>query len=397
MIDPSTPAGRPKRRSPWGLAAAAAGIALFVYFVERTGVADIAAGAGRLGWVFLAVVALGGLRLGARALAWRGCLDGPHRLTGRDAFCAMVAGDTLGNLTPLGLLVSEPAKTLFAGDREPPSRTLPALAVENLFFTLSAALVVAGGAMAPGAAARRHRPVVDRRRRAGGSAGAAGRRRPRGHLAAPAFRQRSAGGGRTTRSGGRHAPGLGRTGAAGRGPRVRPVPPRSPPARRGGRLGAGLPRPGRLRDLPRPRVRQRRDADPPRRVRPRIDEPPPDRRVQGRPPAHRRRRSGHRGGGRAAGVRRRRRGHPGHRAQGAHAGLDDRRGPAAGAPRSPGARRRRPRGDRAGRGRRGCARTPRGGNRGDGALAERRAGPQDAAGRGAPERAGPAAACTPPS
>ena len=148
MIDPSTPAGRPKRRSPWGLAAAAAGIALFVYFVERTGVADIAAGAGRLGWVFLAVVALGGLRLGARALAWRGCLDGPHRLTGRDAFCAMVAGDTLGNLTPLGLLVSEPAKTLFAGDREPPSRTLPALAVENLFFTLSAALVVAGGAMA---------------------------------------------------------------------------------------------------------------------------------------------------------------------------------------------------------------------------------------------------------
>ena len=148
MIDPSTPAGRPKRRSPWGLAAGAAGIALFVYFVERTGVADIVAGAGRLGWVFLAVVALGGLRLGARALAWRGCLESPHRLTRRNAFCAMVAGDTLGNLTPLGLLVSEPAKTLFAGDREPPSRTLPALAVENLFFTLSAALVVAGGAIA---------------------------------------------------------------------------------------------------------------------------------------------------------------------------------------------------------------------------------------------------------
>ncbi len=148
ILDPSTASGRPGPLSRSGLAAAAAGIALFVYFVERTGVADIAAGAGRLGWVFLVVAALGGLRLAARALAWRSCLDGPHRLTRRHAFCATVAGDTLGNLTPLGLLASEPAKTLFAGDREPASRTLPALAVENLFFTLSAALVVAGGAVA---------------------------------------------------------------------------------------------------------------------------------------------------------------------------------------------------------------------------------------------------------
>ena len=141
------PTGRPRLFAPAGLAAAA-GAALFVYFVDRTGAAGIAAGAGRLGWAFLAVVALGGLRLAARALAWRGCLEGPHRLTRRHAFGATVAGDTLGNLTPLGLLAGEPAKTLFAGDREPASRTLPALAVENLFFILSSALVVAVGAIA---------------------------------------------------------------------------------------------------------------------------------------------------------------------------------------------------------------------------------------------------------
>ena len=147
MRGPSVPAGRRGLSVP-GLIAAAAGVVLFVYFVRRTGVADIAAGAGRLGWVFPAVAALGGLRLAARALAWRSCLDRPHRLTRRHAFRAMVAGDTLGNLTPLGPLVGEPAKTLFAGDLEPAARTLPALAVENLFFTLSAALVVAGGAIA---------------------------------------------------------------------------------------------------------------------------------------------------------------------------------------------------------------------------------------------------------
>ena len=147
MRGPPVPAGRRGLSVP-GLIAAAAGVALFVYFVRRTGVADIAAGAGRLGWAFPAVAALGGLRLAARALAWRSCLDRPHRLTRRHAFRAMVAGDTLGNLTPLGPLVGEPAKTLFARDREPATRTLPALAVENLFFTLSAALVVAGGAVA---------------------------------------------------------------------------------------------------------------------------------------------------------------------------------------------------------------------------------------------------------
>ena len=147
MRGPSVPAGRRGLSVP-GLIAAAAGVVLFVYFVRRTGVADIAAGAGRLGWVFPAVAALGGLRLAARALAWRSCLDRPHRLTRRHAFRAMVAGDTAGNLTPLGPLVGEPAKTLFAGDLEPAARTLPALAVENLFFTLSAALVVAGGAIA---------------------------------------------------------------------------------------------------------------------------------------------------------------------------------------------------------------------------------------------------------
>lgn len=137
-----------QRVSPGGVAAAILGVALFVYFVQRVGIAEIAAGIERLGWLFLVVVALGGLRFAARGMAWRGCLEGPHRLTPGRAFQAVVAGDTLGNLTPLSLLISEPAKALFVRDCEPASRTLAALAVENLFYTLSAALVIAGGALA---------------------------------------------------------------------------------------------------------------------------------------------------------------------------------------------------------------------------------------------------------
>ena len=134
--------------APGSVAAAVLGVALFVYFVQRVGVGEIAAGIGRLGWLFLVVVALGGLRFAVRGMAWRGCLEGTHRLSPGRAFQAVVAGDTLGNLTPLSLLISEPAKALFVRDREPVARTLAALAVENLFYTLSAALVIAGGALA---------------------------------------------------------------------------------------------------------------------------------------------------------------------------------------------------------------------------------------------------------
>ena len=143
-----TIAGRGGRVSPVAVAAAILGVALFVWVVGQAGLGEIATGFRRLGLLFLVVIALGGLRFAARGMAWRGCLEGAHRLSPGRAFQAVVAGDALGNLTPLSLLVSEPAKALFVRDREPVSRTLAALAVENLFYTLSAVLVVTGGALA---------------------------------------------------------------------------------------------------------------------------------------------------------------------------------------------------------------------------------------------------------
>jgi len=150
MTDAATSDTRTGRVSKGGVAAAVLGVALFVYYLPRVGVGDIVDSIGRLGWVFLIVVALQGLRFAVRGMAWRACLEGTHRLTPGRAFQAVVAGDTLGNLPLLSLfslLVSEPAKALLVRDREPVSRTLAALAVENLFYTLSAALVITGGAL----------------------------------------------------------------------------------------------------------------------------------------------------------------------------------------------------------------------------------------------------------
>ena len=139
---------RPAFISVGGIVASVLGLSLFIYFVQRAGLSEIVIGVRRLGWTFLLVAALGGLRLAARAQAWRACFTGEHRLTSNRAFQSVLAGDTLGNLTPLSILVGEPTKAVFASTHEPVSRSLPALAVENLFYTLSAVFVIATGAVA---------------------------------------------------------------------------------------------------------------------------------------------------------------------------------------------------------------------------------------------------------
>ena len=73
------------------------------------------------------------------------CFTGPHRLTLGRVFQAVIVGDALGNLTPLSIIIGEPAKGVLLRDQEPLPRTLSALAVENLFYTLSALLVIVGG------------------------------------------------------------------------------------------------------------------------------------------------------------------------------------------------------------------------------------------------------------
>ncbi len=58
------------------------------------------------------------------------------------SFAAVLAGDALGNLTPLGLFASEPAKAAFVRDRVALGPAVTALAIENIFYTLSAAAMI---------------------------------------------------------------------------------------------------------------------------------------------------------------------------------------------------------------------------------------------------------------
>ena len=124
------------------------GIALLVWMLARVGVAEIAADVRQVGWMLVAIVAIGGLRFLFRALAWRLCLEPPHALSLGDAFAAVVCGDTIGNLTPLGPLVGEPAKAAFVRGRVALGPAVTALAIENVLYTLSAAAMIASGMVA---------------------------------------------------------------------------------------------------------------------------------------------------------------------------------------------------------------------------------------------------------
>lgn len=138
----------PRRSTRWaGVLAALFGVGLFAYVIHRTKLEPIVAGLRSVGWGFLAVILLSGLRVLARATAWRLCTD-DGALRVRDTFPAFLTGEALGNLTPLGLFVSEPTKAVFVRHRVPLMTAVSGLAIENIFYTLSVAGVIAAGTVA---------------------------------------------------------------------------------------------------------------------------------------------------------------------------------------------------------------------------------------------------------
>jgi hypothetical protein len=134
-----------KRFAPLGLLFAVLGLLLFLYFVRSAGLKDILEGIQRLGAGFLLLLLVSAVRPVVRSLAWMRCFEGPYRLGFGDALRAYLIGDAVGTLVPLGIIVSEPAKAALVRKRVPLMASLPALAVENLFYSLSVALFIFSG------------------------------------------------------------------------------------------------------------------------------------------------------------------------------------------------------------------------------------------------------------
>jgi hypothetical protein len=121
------------------------GIALLVVTVQRVGgwpaVVD---GVRSVGWWFVAVVFLGAARMACRARAWMACVN-DSRLRFLHAFGAVLAGDTAGNLTPLGVFASEPTKILLTRTQLSTVVSVASVAIENAFYTASVLAVLLAG------------------------------------------------------------------------------------------------------------------------------------------------------------------------------------------------------------------------------------------------------------
>jgi hypothetical protein len=149
LYDGDVPPTRPPRQiSVAGLLTAAAGTALFIWLVWTVGPREIWTGFQKIGWGLVWILLLGGLRFAARARAWTLCLEPPHTLPFVDAFSASVSGDALGNVTPLGPIVGEPAKIACVRGRVSVTAALTALAMENVLYALSVGAMIAAGTIA---------------------------------------------------------------------------------------------------------------------------------------------------------------------------------------------------------------------------------------------------------
>ena len=79
-----------------------------------------------------------------RTRAWMVCANDPQ-LRFSDAFGAWLAGDAMGNLTPLGVLASEPTKILMVRTKISTVTSIASVTIENVFYTASVLVVLLSG------------------------------------------------------------------------------------------------------------------------------------------------------------------------------------------------------------------------------------------------------------
>ena len=126
-----------------GMLVAIFALGLFAYALRRAGAAEIEEGLRQIGWGLPIIIAISGVRLLARTLAWRSLMRTPPPIGAMIG--ATLAGEAVGNLLPLGPLAGEPAKIGYLRNRGPIAEAAAALGLENVFYSLSVASVIVAG------------------------------------------------------------------------------------------------------------------------------------------------------------------------------------------------------------------------------------------------------------
>lgn len=131
-----------------GLLLTLGGIALFAYFIYIEGISDIASDVARFGLIgFVMILGLYFLRILSRAWAWKLSVYDPYSLSLRDTIPAVIIGESLSSLIPLGILISGTSKAVAVRKRIPLVVGLSSVATENIFYSLVTSVFLILGAL----------------------------------------------------------------------------------------------------------------------------------------------------------------------------------------------------------------------------------------------------------
>lgn len=124
------------------------GLLLFAYFVYSTGVEEIAVNIVNFGWVgFGVIVAIYSVRIVMRGLAWKLSVYEPYSLRLKDTVPAVIIGEAMSSMIPLGILVSGTAKAVAVRKKVPLVVGLSSVATENLFYSFTTSVFLVLGAL----------------------------------------------------------------------------------------------------------------------------------------------------------------------------------------------------------------------------------------------------------
>ena len=124
------------------------GIGLFSYFVYSVGIGSIIKGVGKIGFDgFALILFIYFLRICCRAFAWQMSVYEPYKLKFSAALSAVIIGEALSSVIPLGIIISGTSKAVAVRKRIPLVAAFSSIATENLFYSFITGIFITFGAI----------------------------------------------------------------------------------------------------------------------------------------------------------------------------------------------------------------------------------------------------------
>jgi glycosyltransferase 2 family protein len=123
-----------------------ASMVMFAYLLRRTSPATILGKARLLGFGFVILIVLSGVRQALRTIAWGHCVEPDGYRPGLlSLFGLRIVGEALSDVTPAGLLLGETTKVVVVSRRMSIQSGALSVVVENMIYALGAIFFMLSG------------------------------------------------------------------------------------------------------------------------------------------------------------------------------------------------------------------------------------------------------------